>query len=322
MYEVYDRWPTIARDSYNFKHEPVKFREIDHIVFSGMGGSGTIGDIFAAIFSKTNIHVSVIKGYLLPNTVNSNSLIINTSISGDTVETLSILKSAIEKKCKIIAISSGGKMEEYCKKYNIDFRKIPQLHSPRASFTGFLFSLLKILDPILPINENEVNEALDELNKLQLKIFSGNLSKDNPSLDLAKWITGIPLIYYPHGLNASAIRFKNSLQENAKLHSIIEDVIETCHNGIVAWEKESNVQPILLQGQDDFIKTKERWKIIKDYFQDKNIEYKEVYSLKGNILTKLICLIYLLDYSSIYRAVISEIDPSPIQSIKYIKQRL
>ena len=322
MYEIYDKWPDISENSYNHEHAQIKFTGINHIIFSGMGGSGTIGDIFASIFSKTDIHVSVIKGYLLPNTVDSNSLVVITSISGNTVETLNILKSAKEKNCKIIAVSSGGKMEEYCNKNNIDFRKVTQFHSPRASFPGFLYSLLKILKPILPIKENQINESLNEMKKLRIKIFSGNLSKNNPSLDLAEWITGIPLIYYPHGLNASAIRFKNSLQENTKLHSITEDVIEACHNGIVAWENQSNIQPILLQGKDDFIKTKERYKIIKEFFQEKNINYKEVYSIKGNILTKLICLIYLLDYSSIYKAVISKTDPSPIDAIDYIKKRL
>ena len=322
MYEVYDKWPDISYDSYNFEHEQAGYIGIDHIVFTGMGGSGTIGDMFASILSKTNIHVSVVKGYTLPKTVDSNSLVITTSISGNTVETLNILDSAKKQNCKIIAISSGGKMEEYCNKNKIDFRKISQFHSPRASFTGFLYSLLKILEPVIPIKEEEIKESISELRNLQAKIFSGNISENNPALNLASWINGVPLIYYPYGLNAAAIRFKNSLQENAKLHAMIEDVIEACHNGIVAWERPSNIQPILLQGQDDFIKTKERWEILKEYFHEKNIEFKEIHSPNGNILTKIICLIYLFDYSTIYRSVLSKIDPSPIDSIDYVKKRL
>ena len=101
-----------------------------------------------------------------------------------------------------------------------------------------------------------------------------------------------------------------------------EDVIEACHNGIVSWEKSSNVQPILLQGEDDYIKTKERWKILKEYFNKNRIEYREVFSVKGCILSKLINLIYLLDYSTIYRAAISRIDPSSIKSIDFVKSKL
>ncbi len=148
-----------------------------------------------------------------------------------------------------------------------------------------------------------------------------NLSDENPAVSLAKWINGIPIIYYPFGLQSAAIRFKNSLQENAKMHVITEDIIEVCHNGIVAWEKPSDVKPILIQGADDFEKTKERWKIIKEYFESNSIEYKEISSVQGAILTKLINLIYFLDYTSIYKAILSKIDPTPVKSIEFIKKR-
>jgi len=91
MYKVYDNWPQIAREQYETDLNGIDFGEISHVVFAGMGGSGAIGDIFSAILSKTNIHVDVIKGYLLPNTVDSKSLVVTTSISGNTEETLSIL---------------------------------------------------------------------------------------------------------------------------------------------------------------------------------------------------------------------------------------
>ena len=73
---------------------------------------------------------------------------------------------------------------------------------------------------------------------------------------------------------------------------------------------------------DDYIKTKERWKIIKEFFEQNKIDYKEVYSVKGSILSKLINVICLLDYSSIYLAAISGIDPSPVKSIDFVKNKL
>lgn len=322
MHKVYDDWPEIARQQYEADLEPADFGQISHIVFAGMGGSGALGDIFSSILSKTPIHVDVVKGYLLPKTVDSQSVVVTTSISGNTAETLSVLDSAKKIGSKIIAFSNGGKMEKYCQDNHIDHRKVSMIHSPRASFTSFLFSMIKILEPVLSIQKNDVVDTINKLENLKGKIYSSNLSQENPSLSLASWITSIPLIYYPLGLQATAIRFKNSLQENVKIHAIAEDVIEACHNGIVSWSKPSFVKPILIQGEDDYIKTKERWIILKKIFEEKNIEYKEIHTVNGSILSKLINLIYLLDYSTIYKAVLLEIDPTPIEAIDFVKSKL
>jgi len=184
-----------------------------------------------------------------------------------------------------------------------------------TDLTGTLIS--NTYKDLLQVNSSASNGGITtSLTNIQ----SGN--GVNTALNLAKWITGIPVLYYPWGLQSAAIRFKNSLQENSKLHVITEDVIEACHNGIVSWEKDSNMQPILIQGYDDYVKTKERWRILKEFFNLKQIEYKEVSSVKGNIISKIINLIYLLDYTSIYHSVISGIDPSPVSAIDFIKERL
>ena len=322
MHKVYDKWPEIAREAYESDLEPVDYNGIDHIVFAGMGGSGAIGDLFESILSKTDVHVTVVKGYLLPKTVDKNTLVVCTSISGNTTETLTILASAHKLDCKLIAFSSGGKMELFCSENNIEYRKIPSIHSPRSSFVHFIYSTLHVLNSVMPIKKTDIIESIEELEKLSFKISSSNLTDDNPSLNIAKFLDAIPCVYYPNGLYAAAIRFKSSLQENTKMHVFVEDVIEACHNGIVSWEKPSEVKPILIQGVDDYVKTKERWKIIKEYFDKRNIPFIEIISIQGNILSKILSLIYVLDFASIYRAVLSKIDPSNISSINYIKEKL
>ena len=322
MYRIYDKWPEIAEDTCKSHLDSVDFKNIDHIVFAGMGGSGAIGDLFASLLSKTNIHVSLVKGYLLPKTVDKNTLIITTSVSGNTIETLTVLDSAKKLDCNIIGFSSGGNMENYCTKNQINYKKIELIHSPRTSFLKFSLSIMNVLNSILSIEKNHISETINELKKLRNEISSKNLSNSNSALNLANFISGIPLLYYPHGMQSSAIRFKSSMQENAKKHAIIEDIVEASHNGIVAWEKSSIIQPILLRGNDDYIKTKERFDIIKEFFDKNNIQFSEVKSVSGNILTKLITLTYLLDYASIYRAILSEIDPTPVSSINFIKNRI
>lgn len=322
MYKIYDVWPKSAEESFNFKHKKIEIENIKHIVFAGMGGSGTIGDVFSSILSKTNIHVTIVKGYVLPKTVTKETLVVTTSVSGNTVEPLTILEEAVKKKCKIIAFSSGGKMENFCKKRHLEHRKFKQNHSPRASFTVFLYGMLNVLSPIMPISDDDIKESLIEIKKLGKMINSKNINEKNPAVQLSNWINGVPIIYYPSGLQAAAIRFKNSLQENAKIHAVVEEVIETCHNGIVSWEQDNDFQPILLQGEDDYIKTKERWVVLKNYFKENGNEYWENFTVKGNILSKIITLIYLYDYCSIYLAVKNRVNPTPVKSIDYIKNNL
>jgi len=322
MYQTYDKWPEIAKNSFDNDFEKFDTKGIDHIVFSGMGGSGSIGDVVSAILSKEDIHVSNVKGYHLPKTVDSNSLVVATSISGNTKETLTVLEKAQKTDAKIAVFSSGGMLQKFSETNNLFFQEISMIHSPRASFPKFLFSILNILKEIIPIKEIDIKEAISSLEITRNSIFSNNLTEENISLKLAEWIKEIPLIYYPWGLQSAAIRFKNSLQENSKTHVITEDVIESCHNDIVAWEKNSNVQPILIRGHDDYIKTIERWDILKEFFRDRKIEFFEIESVDGNILSKIVNLVYLLDYASIYHAVLNKIDPSPVNAIDFVKARL
>ena len=112
------------------------------------------------------------------------------------------------------------------------------------------------------------------------------------------------------------------MQENAKTHVIIEDIIESSHNGIMSWERPSDVVPIMIKGTDDHIKTKERFTILCQYFEENSIPYKKICSIDGGILSKIMSLIYLLDYATIYYAIRLGIDPSPVKSINFIKERL
>ena len=322
MFKVYDIWPDISRESYEQEFSKPEFNDIDHIVFAGMGGSGTIGDVFSSILSKNDIHTSVVKGYLLPKTVDENTLVVVTSVSGNTQEPLMVLKNSKNSKAKFIAFSSGGMIKKYALKNEINYQEIKMEHSPRASFPKYVFSMLRTLESVIPVKKSDVLDTISKMEIVRKNIFSNNLNENNTALNLAKWITGTPVLYYPWGLESAAIRFKNSLQENSKLHVMAEDIIEVCHNGVVSWEKDSIMQPILIQGHDDYSKTQERWKILKEFFNSKQIEYKEISSVKGSIISKIMNLIYLFDYVSVYHSVISGIDPSPVSAIDFIKERL
>ena len=105
-----------------------------------------------------------------------------------------------------------------------------------------------------------------------------------------------------------------------KKHALIENIIESCHNQIMAWDDNTDVLPILLHGSDDHAKTIDRWNVIKKFFETRKIEYIEFVVSGNNILTKNMNSIYELDYATLYGAVIKKTDPYTVDSIEYIKE--
>ena len=203
MHKVYDVWPKIAKESYFSNLSKVEYKKCSHIVFAGMGGSGAIGDIFSAILSKTDTHVTVVKGYHLPKTVTNDSVVVISSISGNTIETISMLENAIQLRSKIIVFSDGGKLKKICQEKNIPHRNIKKHHSPRTSFTSFLYAMLHVLKPIIPIEENDVIQSISKMEELSVRINSKKITRENPAIQIAEWIDNVPVIYYPWGVGTS-----------------------------------------------------------------------------------------------------------------------
>lgn len=321
MRHIYDRWPEIAAESYRCGPERLDMGDIGHVVFAGMGGSGTLGDFFGALLSGTNMHVDIIKGYNLPRTVTPDTLVVCSSISGNTHETLTVMEKAHRATCKVISLSTGGIMQKRSLELGIPHYAIDRYHSSRASFVSLLYASLCLLGDVSGVSDAQIRQSIDEMRRVQTAVCSSDMSDSNQALSLARWIRHIPLIYYPWGLQAAAIRFKNSMQENTKTHAIIEDVLEASHNSIVAWERPAPVQPILLQGPDDNPKTKARWRIFEAYFDAHQISYQTILAPSGHIITKMISMIYTLDCASMYAAILQKTDPTPVASIDFIKER-
>ena len=148
MFKDLERFPEQIEESeeiVNSTNLPSLFK-IDNIVISGMGGSAIYGNILQELFrDRIDITIYVNRQYDLPKWANKNTLVISQSYSGNTEETLSAFKHACQKHCKIIAISSGGKLEEFCEKREIPFIKIPSGIQPRAATGYILFSAIYAL---------------------------------------------------------------------------------------------------------------------------------------------------------------------------------
>ena len=188
-----------------------------------------------------SIRVTVIKGYVLPKNIDKNTLVVITSMSGDTEEALTALQSSLQYNCMKIAFSAGGLIEKFANNNKIEHRSLIMYLNPRSSLPSAVYTILNVLGDTLSIDKNDVYDSIRALEDYSKKICSDNLTDTNPSLKLAMHLSEICLIYYPHGLQTVATRFKNSIHENMKKHASIENIIDlSCHNQIMAWDDDTN----------------------------------------------------------------------------------
>ncbi len=302
---------------------------IENIVISGMGGSAAGGDILIS-YLRENLKIPAIinRGYSLPIFVNEKTLTIIISYSGNTDETLSSLKYANEKGSKLIAITSGGIVEEFCSRKSIPIIKIEGGGQPRESL-GYIFIPLLILMEKMGFIEGQEAEILEtiELLKILSKGYSPE-STENDAKRLALDIQGkIPLLYGVHGLTDSiAIRWKNQFNENSKIPAFYNVFPELNHNEIEGWDTNHefghNFFVIILRSENEAENISRQIELTKTILIDRVGGMREVWGKGKSRLARIFSLIYLGDFVSYYLAILNGIDPTPIKNIERLKKQL
>lgn len=296
-------------------------KEIKNVVICGMGGSGIGGNIVSeAIASKVTIPIIVNKDYSLPNFTGKHSLVIISSYSGDTEETVKAFEEAIERDSKIVCISTGGKIAEIAKQKKIDLIIIPKGMPPRAAIAYSVVQLLHILNFHAIISYSFKNNLLAAIELLDAE--ENNIIRD--AKETAKLISDkLPIIYGVAGMESVALRFRNQLNENAKMlcwHNVFP---ELNHNELQGWtENERDIAVIVLRNDNDTFRTAKRIDITSEIIRHHDVTLKEVYSKGNTPLERILYLIHWGDWVSYYIAEIKEIDPMDIQTITYLKKEL
>jgi glucose/mannose-6-phosphate isomerase len=303
----------------------LKKNKYSTIVYCGLGGSAISGDLLVDYLSgELSIPFIVVRGYDLPAGVNKDTLIIISSYSGNTEETISCFNQALKKNCKIVAITSGGKVEQEAIKYKIPLIKIESGFQPRyALYLGF-FSLLKLMQEIGFVNEDQlVKKIIDLLSKR-----GEELSKENSrAVHIAEQLIGfIPVIYSAGFLSSAAYRFKCQINENSKLHAFHHILPEMNHNEIIGYEsykeKQLNAKVIYLLDKDYLPQLLKRFNILKELLSNQKLDILSLESSENDKKVRIMDLIFLCDWISFYAAVLRGYDPSEIDFILAMKKRL
>ncbi len=311
---------------------PPKYRrDYRNIVVTGLGGSAIGGDILRTYcLSRARIPVLVNRDYDMPGFVNGDSLVLAVSYSGNTEETLSAYQQAVKQGATVIAVTSGGKLAEMADNDEVAAVKIPGGLSPRAA-TGYLFAPLALILEELEIMQG-VTEDLEETIRVLLAvregIHPGVASPDNQARRIAAELKGnLPIIWGSSARSEiAAMRWKTQINENAKAPAYYNIFPELNHNEIVGM----NVPPelmdrlvvIILRDPGDHPRVQKRMQISMDIIQNKVKKVVQIDAQGESFLARFYSLVYVGDYASFYLALEYGINPTPVETIDYLKAEL
>lgn len=332
MYDLIYGLPEQLKEAFDISESIVnqlKLENIKNIVISGMGGSAIGGDLVkTAVENNLKIAVIVNRGYKLPGFVDKETLVIASSYSGNTEETLSSYEDAKKRNANIIVITTGGKLKERALEDNIPIITIPSGLPPRAAIGYSFVPIYRVIEKLF-VTEGESIETLFDFLKEVREDFAKEVPRgQNKAKALAEKIFGkLPLIYGTQGLTeAVAARWKGQLNENSKHPAFYNVFPELNHNEIMGFEGEGNLLKkfvvIVLRMPEEHERIDKRIKITKDLIRDKIAYFEEIWPKGENALQRLFYHIMLGDFVSYYLALLNEKDPMEIDFINALKQRI
>jgi glucose/mannose-6-phosphate isomerase len=313
-----------CKEGYNLNIPEIN-KDFNKIVFTGMGGSAIAGDVLKTLFNQfSKIPIFTVRDYTLPEFVDSQTLIIVESYSGNTEETISTYKSGREKNGIILSISSNGEIEKLSINDNTPFIKIPSGMPPRCAFGYLFFPVYRLfveLNILPPLEEkifekikNWVNEFLPE-------------NEDNEAIKIAKkFYKKIPIIYSDNKFYPGILRWKTQIAENSKQFAFINELPEMNHNEIMSYYYPEfilrRIVVLFVISGIENVRIKKRIEITSKIISGK---IKDVLTLKlkgDTIFEKLLYLIIFGDWVSYYLAILNKVDPTEIREINILKDLL
>jgi len=309
---------------------PVDYAGVDKVIILGMGGSAIGGDLVRSLAqSESKVPVVVHRDYGLPAFVDDRTLVIASSYSGNTEETLSAFEPALKTGAKKLAMTTGGKLAALAEQNSIPVFKIEYKAQPRAALGFSFLPTLGVLQKLgfLSDKSAEVAETVKVLEALSAKMDEKAPVSSNPAKQLAKRLHGrLPVVYGAGILAEAAHRWKTQINENGKAWAFYEVFPELNHNATVGYqfppEVGSLIRVILLRSPSFNERVKLRYDVTCELLERSKIAYEFVDSEGSGLLSQMMSLVMFGDFTSYYLAILHGIDPSPVEVISYLKDRL
>lgn len=293
----------------------------ERIFLCGMGGSGIAGDILAGIFPEKEIRV--VKGYSLPKYVAEKDLVFVVSYSGDTEETVSAFREAVKRGCRIIAVTSGGEIERECFKRGIDCVRIPKGAKPRFALGYMLFPIITILEKIKFIEKQNLDLVVKNLKETRNEIRTAIPMKDNLAKRIAfKLLDSVPVVHGFGIYEPIVYRARTQFNENAKVVSLSEIYPELNHNSILGWEDGNlarNFSVIIIRDNNESERIRKRIEFTRQLLKKSARSVIEIWSVYPYELSRALSTMYVLDFVTIYLALLRGKDPGDDSLLSKLK---
>lgn len=304
-------------------------REIKNIVITGMGGSTLAALILKSLkrFDVT-LPIEVVRGYGLPSYVGTNTLVIASSYSGNTEETLSALVEATSRGAQVGIVTSGGKLAEIANSSNISHVLLPSGYQPRMTVIYSLIALMDLLSHfgVPEMDADEVRHAKDFLEWTSRDWAKDATVDRNYAKQLALEAVGKTPVFYGGEWTAPlAYKWKISWNENAKNVAFWNEYPEFNHNEFMGWASHPVEKPFVIF---DLISSFEHSQVLKRFeVSDRLLSGRRpkanAINLAGNTpLEQLLWGCILADFASIYVAILNGVDPTPVDLIEKLKSEL
>ncbi|MGB9915836.1 MAG: bifunctional phosphoglucose/phosphomannose isomerase [Candidatus Hydrothermia bacterium] len=308
------------------KYKLPDFKKPEKIFICGMGGSAISGDLAKIIAKNSPILIETVRDYTLPAYAKEGDLLIASSYSGNTEETISAFIDGISRNMQILAISSSGKLLEIAKEKNIPYVKIPMGYPPRTALGYLLTPIVNLFYKLGLIDEFTVN-SYQRLPEFLTKLQSEFESEDSDAVKLAaKYYMRIPVIYSSTRLHPVALRWKAQINENSKAFCHTMEFPEMNHNEINGIKNPKtrceNLWITFLKDPDDHPRIILRFEITRDLIESSIQGYSFVEGKGENFIERIFYLVYLGDYVSYFLAKYYNEDPIDIPKISELKRRL
>jgi len=309
---------------------PSEYAKISKVVIAGMGASAIGGDIVRRLAMYENkVPVWVHRDYGLPAFADVDTLVIASSYSGNTEETLSAFTESLKTRAKKLAITSGGKLKKLAEKEGIPVFVIDYQAPPRAAFPYSFIPLVGIFQKIGLLTDKSVDlhEAVDILNKMSTDLIESKPLASNPAKQLAAKLWGrIAVIYGADILSEVARRWKAEFNENSKTWAFFESFPELNHNAVTGYEfppeAKERLFVILLHSATLHPRTILRYDVTTELLTRAGIAHELVEARGESALAQLMGLVLLGEYASFYLSMLNEVDPTSTDAINFIKQYL